>query len=149
MRRPLRPPTHASVPFATLAKLATELEGVAEDGILEMDALLDLASELGVGVEKLLAAVPQTELKLKTGEPVRFEVCVGGCQDWGALACAEHLANEWERRSDDGEKLFDIVPRECLDKCQSAATVVLVTPDGRAVIAAADATKLDEALAAL
>jgi len=144
--RPLRPATHRALPFATLAKLGDSIAEVAEDGRVELEALLDLASELGVGCERLLAAIPHTEIELVADEAIRFEVCVGGCQEWGALEVAEHLLDVREQRSDDGGTLFDVVPRACLDKCQGAAAVILATADGRAVIDKATPSKIDEAL---
>ncbi len=144
--RPTRPTTHRAIEFGKLAKYGSSLEEVAEDGVVDFEAILDLASELGVGAQVLMAAIPNTELQVKASEPIRFEVCVGGCQEWGALDVAERLIDVREQREDDGGTLFDIVPRSCLDKCQSAAAVVVVTPDGRAVIEKATVAAIDEAL---
>lgn len=148
-RRPARPPTHQPIDPARLVRLAAELEDVAEDGVVTAEALDELALERGVGVEELYAALATSDLELRREHAVRFEVCAGGCQKWGALPLIEHLADARAERVEDGEPAFDIVARPCLDQCDKAAAVLAVAPGGHALIPEATADELDEAIAEL
>ena len=146
---PTRPPTHRGLSFEKMAKLAAEIEEVADGGVVTAEALDDLAADLGAGVEAIYAALATTELRIETDSDVRFEVCAGGCQNWGALPVLERLVDSRNDRLENGAQAFDVVPRECLDTCRQAAAVVVVSPAGRGVIEAATPAKIDEAIAAL
>lgn len=145
-KRPSRPPTHQRLDLSRLAKLAAELEEIAEDGAVTSEAVEDLAFERGVGPEEFYAALATTDLELRREHEVRFEVCAGGCQEWGALPLIEHLVDVRAERLEDGEPAFDIIPRACLDQCNKAAAVVAAGPDGHALIPEATADGLDEAI---
>lgn len=148
-KRPQRPPTHKRLEMARLSKLAAELDDIAEDGALSAEALEDLAFERGIGAEELYAAVATTELEVRREHAVRFEVCAGGCQEWGALPLIEHLVDVRTERLEDEAPAFDIVPKACLDQCDKAAAVLAAGPDGHALIPEATAEKLDEAIGEL
>jgi len=72
--------------------------------------------------------------------------CAGKCQSWGALDCIDRAAEIWERRRDGKLPLFDIVSRQCLDRCANAAVFEIRTPDGTAVITMATPDKVEAAL---
>lgn len=148
-RRPSRPPTHKALPFQRVAKLAASLEEIVEDGKITAESIDDLAAESGVGAEQLYAALATTEYQLATEHAVRFEVCAGGCQEWGALVAIERLVDARLERVDGGEPAFDVIPRPCLDQCAHAAAVIVVSPDGRALIPKASPDELDRAIADL
>lgn len=147
--RPTRPPTHQSLPLDRLTRLVTEIESIAEAGVITAEALEDLAAERGVNVSELYAAVAFTENAMKREHQVRFLVCAGGCQEWGALVNIEHLAGLREARVEAGRPAFDIIPRQCLDTCMNAASVVAHAPAGKAMIPEATPQALDEAIEAL
>ncbi len=149
-KRPQRPPTHKSLSFDKLGKWVAEIEEAATGGVVTAEALADLAADLGTGAENLYAALVTSDLTLApTGEPIRFEVCAGGCQQWGALSVLEHLLDIRADRLDEDEPTFEVMPKACLDKCGHAAAVVVASPAGRAVIEEATADKINEALEAL
>lgn len=149
-RRPTRPATHQPLDVARLARLAAELEEVAREGQLEAEAIDELALERGVGAGELYAALVTSDaLELRLHHEVRFQVCAGGCQKWGAVPLIEHLADARAERLEDGQAAFDIVPRACLDQCDKAAAVLVVSPDGHALIPEATTDDLDEAIAEL
>ena len=102
-----------------------------------------LAAEIAadVGAHVYAAVALMTEIACDASAPVRFEVCVGGCQQWGAMDLVKHLVKR--RGDDDG---YGIVAKNCLDKCEHAAMVFVQTPDGRAGIPSATTAKLDEAI---
>ena len=79
--RPLRPPTHRSLDFSRLAKLASELEEVASDGLVSAADVDELAADLGAPREQLYAALTVSDdvaLRIETADQVL--VCAGGCQ---------------------------------------------------------------------
>ena len=147
--RPTRPPTHKPLSLDRLNRMIGEVEAIADNGAVTAEALDDLAAERGVDVSELYAGLAHTELALVREHQVRFLVCAGGCQEWGALECIEHLADERRDRVDDGRPAFDIVPRSCLDTCANAASVIAHAPTGKAMIPEATPESLDEAIAAL
>ena len=71
------------------------------------------------------------------------------CQGWGAAELLDHLLKLHAHRRDDGDPGFGIVAKRCLDKCESAAIVLVHTPDGTAGLPEATNAQLDEALAQL
>ena len=78
--------------------------------------------------------------------PIQAVFCAGKCQSWGALDCIDRAAEIWEQRRDRKQPLFDIVARQCLDKCANAAVCEIRTPDGTAVITMASPDKVAAAL---
>jgi len=148
--KPTRAPTHKPLDLNRLMSLSALIEDIAVDGRVSAEALEDRAHEDGIPVEKLyVAAAVVADVEVTREHDIAFEVCAGGCQSWGALDVIEHLVSIRQERVEDGAPAFDVVPRRCLDKCAAAPAVVVVTPDGRAVIEQADADRLDEAVAQL
>lgn len=148
-KRPPRPPTHKALDVARLARHAADLDEIAEDGMVSAEAIDDLAFERGVDVQELYAALAISELVIRREHEVRFEVCAGGCQEWGALDVIGHLLEARAERIDDGAPAWDVVPRPCLDQCRHAAAVIAAGPAGHALIPEATSEKLDEAIAEL
>lgn len=147
--RPTRPPTHQPLSLDRLTRLVTEVESIAEQGVVTAEALEDLAAERGVDVSELYAALAFTENSIKREHQVRFLVCAGGCQEWGALVNIEHLSDVRRERIDAGRPGFDIIPRQCLDTCMNAASVVVHAPAGKAMVPEATPQALDEMIAAV
>lgn len=147
--RPTRPPTHKPLSLDRLTRMVGEVTEIADDGAVTAEALEDLAAERGVDVAELYAGLAHTELSLAREHQVRFLVCAGGCQEWGALENIEHLVDVRRERIDDGRPAFDVIPRQCLDTCANAASVVVHAPGGKAMIPEATPEALDEAIEAL
>ncbi len=136
--------------MARLSRWAADIDNIAIDGVVTSEALIDLAAELGTGTENLYAALVTSEITLKnSGEEVQFEVCIGGCQQWGALPVLEHLIDLRMNRIEEGDPAFAIVPKACLNQCSAAPAVVLISPQGRALLPAATLEHIDEAIEAL
>lgn len=130
--------------------LGSAIEDIAENGRVSAEALEDRALEDGVAVEHLyVAAAVVADIEVVREHDVAFEVCAGGCQGWGSVDVLEHLIAARQDRIEDSAPAFDVVPRRCLDKCAAAPSVVVVSPDGRAVIEQANSDSLDEAIAEL
>ena len=133
-----------------LMNLAGELEEAFE--LLPADSLTpaiveELAADLGAPKTHVYAAAAMmTEIPCDATAPVRFELCIGGCQAWGATELLGHLIKRHAQRDDDDKPLFGIVAKRCLDKCDRAAVVLVHTPDGTAGLSAATVEQLDEAL---
>ncbi len=145
---PSRSPTHLDVELGKLAALGLEAEELADDGVIEMPALLELAEDRGKPVSHYLAALALSDdVALAPGDRdtgTRIKVCAGSCQQWGALDLLEHLATRWSRAA-----TFTIVPVSCLDRCDRAAVCVIDSADGSLVLEEATKKRLDEALDAL
>lgn len=144
---PTRSPTHEDVPIARLSSMGLELEEIAEDDAVALDALVELAEDRGRPPSHYLAAIPlATELRLTgaiaTPAPLTVRVCAGNCQRYGALDLLDHLV---EKRS----AAFAIAPVTCLDRCDQAPACELHGAHGQLVLAPATASALDEALAQL
>jgi hypothetical protein len=148
-KRPSRPPTHKALDTTRLARHARDLDEIAEDGQITAEAIDDLAFERGVDIQELYAALATSELELRREHEVRFEVCAGGCQEWGGLEMLGHLLEVRAERIDDDATAWDVVPRPCLDQCRHAAAVIAAGPAGHALIPEATIEKLDEAIAEL
>jgi hypothetical protein len=148
---PSRSATHLDVELGKLAALGLEAEELADDGVIELPALIDLAEDRGKPVSHYLAALALSDdvaLAPPAGAPAAgtttIKVCAGSCQQWGALDLLEHLATRWARAA-----TFTIVPVSCLDRCDRAAVCIIDGPDGALVVEEATKKKLDEALDAL
>ena len=140
---PTRSPTHEDVPIARLSSMGLELEDIAEDDTVALDALVELAEDRGRPPSHYLAAIPlATELRLAGDAPLTVRVCAGNCQRYGALDLLDHLV---EKRS----AAFSIAPVTCLDRCDQAPACELHGAHGQLVLAPATAAELDDALAQL
>lgn len=141
------PEFHKPMPMDQLLRLAGEVESIAEGGRVRAEALDELSSDLGVPREKLyagLGALPH--LELATEHPVQFVVCAGGCQQRGALVAIRRLLDVREDRLEDDKSAFDVIPRQCLTRCQEGAVAEVRTPDGAAVLTAITAESVEAAV---
>jgi NADH:ubiquinone oxidoreductase subunit E len=142
---PSRSPTHLDVDLGKLAALGLEVEELAEDGVIALPQVIELAEDRGKPVSHYLAALALSEdARLAANPGPIVKVCAGSCQQWGALDLLERLATRCARAA-----TFTIVPVSCLDRCDRAAAVVIESADGTLVLEEATPAKLDEALTAL
>ncbi len=140
-KTPTRSPTHEDVDLSRLSAMGLELEELAEDSAVELGALIELAEDRGRPASHYLAALPLSELTLRsTGAPVQVRVCAGTCQRWGALDILDALV---ERTG------IDVVPVSCLDRCDQAAACEIDGPHGKLVLGSATPASVGEALDAL
>ena len=142
---PTRSPTHEDVPIARLASMGMELEEIAVDEAVDIEALAELAEDRGRPASHYLAAVSlATELRVGPDAPLAVKVCVGTCQRYGALDMLDHLVDRWRRA-----KGFVITPVSCLDQCDQAPACEIHGAHGKLAIAPMTTTNLDEALDSL
>jgi NADH:ubiquinone oxidoreductase subunit E len=144
---PTRSPTHRDVDMARLAGLGLDLEDIADDGVVKLERLVELAEDLGKPPSHYLAGlVLASELALDGGSgAVTVKACAGKCQSWGALDCIDRAVEKWTET----KRGFGLSVVQCLDRCEHAAVVIVDSPDGTLVLQQATPTKLDEALDAL
>lgn len=139
--RPSRAPTHQPLDLRRLMQLAPELEEACEDAeheTLSPELIEELAADLGASETHLCAAAAMmTDIPFDESDATRFEICVGGCQSWGALPVLQKLLTLRAQRREAGQPSFGVVPKRCLDKCDRAAVVIVKTPDGTAGISEA------------
>jgi NADH:ubiquinone oxidoreductase subunit E len=108
----------------------------------------EIAADVGASESHVFAAAAMmTDIPFDESDATRFEVCVGGCQQWGALPVLEKLVQLRAQRQEAGEPSFGVVPRRCLDKCDRAAVVLVKTPDGTAGLSEATPETVGEAVA--
>jgi NADH:ubiquinone oxidoreductase subunit E len=137
--------------MARLAGLGLDLEDIADDGVVKLERLVELAEDLGKPPSHYLAGlVLASELVLDGGTgTVTVTACAGKCQSWGALDCLDRAVERWTERRAAKRPGFVLAVKQCLDRCEHAAVVIVDSPDGTLVVEQASAAKLDEALAGL
>jgi len=144
---PTRSPTHHEIEYAKLAGLGLDLDDVAEDGVVTLPKLIEVAEDRGRPASHYLAGlVLASDHTLATPDaPVRITACAGKCQSWGALDCLDHLVDALAAKPG----RFALGVKSCLDKCDKAAVVQIDSPAGTLYVTEASPRKLDEALAAI
>ena len=144
---PTRSPTHRDIEFSRLASMTVEVEELADGAPLTPGPMLELAEDRGRPVSHYYAAAALgADVEIAVEHPIQAVFCAGKCQAWGALDNIDRAAAVWERRRDAKLPLFDIVTRQCLDRCDHAAVCEVRTPDGTAVLTEATPAKVEEAL---
>lgn len=150
-RTPTRSPTHEDLELRRLSSMGLELEEIAEDGAVQLPALIELAEDRGRPASHYLAAVAlatggddEPALRVLPTAPTTIRVCAGTCQRWGALDVLDALVERWQRTRD-----LAIVPVTCLDRCDQAAACEVEGAHGTLVIAPATPAAVAEALDAL
>jgi hypothetical protein len=80
--------------------MGLELEEIAEDAIVHIGPLAELAEDRGRPASHYLAAVAlATELRVGPEAPITIKMCVGTCQRYGALDLLDHLVGRWQKAS--------------------------------------------------
>jgi NADH:ubiquinone oxidoreductase subunit E len=142
---PTRSPTHEDIEMRRLSSMGLELEDIATDDRVALDALIELAEDRGRPASHYLAAIPlATELAVEPTGALAVKACAGTCQRYGALDLMDHLVERWRK-----SPAFTIVPVTCLDRCDNAPACELHGAHGQLVLAPATVSALDEALAEL
>lgn len=140
---PTRSPSHREVEPARLAALGLEVEDLADGAPIGPAALLELAQDRGRPVSHYYAgATLGADVEFEVSHPSQVIVCAGKCQQWGALDVIDRVAEIWERTP-----RFDLVTRQCLDRCDQAAVCEVRTPDGNVVLTQATPDAVAAALA--
>jgi len=151
--QPAQPPTHAVLDLDRLMKLGVAVENAAERaGTAELSAELleELADDLGVPASHLYAAAAMTtDLRFARTDAVAFVCCAGGCQGWGSLDRIDQLLALRRARAEAGLPGFDVLARNCLDRCAQAPAVLADTGAGTALISPATGERLGDAVAEL
>ena len=102
----------------------------------------ELAEDRGRPVSHYYAgATLGADVEHEVKHPVQLVACVGKCQMYGALDVIDRVAEFHEQ-----QPRFDLVTRQCLDRCDEAAVCELRTPDGTVTLTLA---KPDGVVAAL
>jgi NADH:ubiquinone oxidoreductase subunit E len=149
--RPSRPATHSPLELDRLMKLGIALEDAAEAAGTEQlsaELIAQVAADTGADESQLYAAAAMTtDLPFARTCEVAFVCCAGGCQGWGALDRIDDLLALQRARGAAGRRGFDVLARNCIDRCAQAPAVLVVTAAGQALITDATADKLAEAVA--
>lgn len=148
--RPTRPATHATLDLDRLMKLGVAVEDAAEDAdseVVTQDLIDELAADLGESCSNLYAAAAMTtDLEFDRAQPVSFVFCAGGCQGWGALDNMELMLDIRRERAEAGLPVFNVLAKNCLDRCQHAPAVLMTSPAGAALLTEVTREKLIEAV---
>ena len=150
---PTRSPTHADVELARLASMGLDVEELDDGGAVPLAALVEMAEDRGRPASHYLAALAlATEIPLAPtpGATLILKMCVGMCQQWGALDLADHIAeNLTGGQKKTPPRKLTLVPVACLDRCDQAPACEVHGAHGQLVLAPATIASLDEALDAL
>lgn len=110
---------------------------------LTLELVEEIAADVGASeAQVVVSAAMMTDIQFDESAPIRFEVCVGGCQSWGAIPVFKELVKLRAAKNE----AFGVVPKRCLDKCDRAAVVLIKTPDGTAGISEATPESVAEAV---
>jgi len=140
---PTRSPTHREVEPARLAALGLEVEDLADGAPIGPGAIIELAQDRGRPVSHYYAgATLGADVELEVAHPVQLVVCAGKCQQWGSLDVIDRAADLWEKTP-----RFDLLTRQCLDRCDEAAVCEIRSPDGNIVMPRATPDAVVKALA--
>ncbi len=124
---------------------ATATEEIAQDEVVGIAELTELAEDRGRPASHYLAAVSlATELRVGPEALLEIRVCVGTCQRYGALDMLDHLVQRWRKG-----KGFAIAPVPCLDQCDKAPACEVHGAHGKLLLAPTTTANLDEALDSL
>ncbi len=146
-KRPRRPETHDPADTMKLMNLGLELEEEADGEPVTFEMMEELADDHGVPLKLVVAgAALVDDLELANDAEVRFRVCTGRCQSWGALDRLEHLISLRRQDRGDGKPNFDIEPVDCLDRCEHAPSMIVVTDHGIAGLDNVSEADLDTAV---
>lgn len=147
-KTPTRSVTHEDIEMRRLSSMGLELEEIAEGGVVQLPALIELAEDRGRPPSHYLAAVAlatsddeDRPFRVEPVAPTTVRVCAGTCQRWGALDVLDALVLRWQQRKD-----VAIVPVSCLDRCDQAAACVIEGAHGTLVVAPASPASVTEAL---
>lgn len=127
--------------------LANEVEANASNGVIGAQAIHKLSAKLGTPPENVYAGLGmsfQTQLNLE--HDLQFVLCVGNCRDRGSLDCAKTLLEIKAKRESKSQSSFDLVPQQCLNRCQEGPVVEIRSKDGNAVIPAATPKSVSQAV---
>jgi NADH:ubiquinone oxidoreductase subunit E len=144
MKTPTRSPTHADIELSRLSTMGVEVDEIAEDEVVSLPDLVELAEDRGRPASHYLAAAALQDVRISPSGGPTVRVCAGTCQRWGALDLLDHLVERWQK-----SPRFTLAPVSCLDRCDQAPACEIASASGQLVVAPATAAALDEALAAL
>lgn len=148
--RPSRPATHTTMDLDRLMKLGVAVEDAAEEAdseVVTQELIDEVADDTGERAANLYAAAAMTtDLEFDRAQPVSFVFCAGGCQAWGALDHMEQVLDIRRERAEAGRPLFNVLAKNCLDRCQHAPAVLLTGPDGSALLTEVTRDALIEAI---
>ncbi len=127
--------------------LANEVETIASDGVISAQGIQKLSAKMKTPPENVYAGLGmsfQTSLELE--HDLQFVLCVGNCRDRGSLDCASTLLEIKDKRERKSLSSFDLVPQQCLNRCQEGPIVEIRSKDGNAVIPAATPKSVAQAV---
>jgi NADH:ubiquinone oxidoreductase subunit E len=131
-------------------KLSSEVEAIATDGEVSAQAIQDLSSKLKTAPENVYAGLGMSfETRLTLEHDLQFVLCVGNCRDRGSLDCANTLLEIKGKRETKELSSFDLVPQQCLSRCQEGPVVEIRSKDGNAVLPGATPKSVAQAVAEL
>ncbi len=128
-----RQPTHEPMDFGAIMKLAQALLDEASEGPIAPETIDALAQSEGVDRAVAWAAAGSHPfIQLQRENEVAVAVCVGRCQLWGGGDLLEGALELREKRVGEGKSGFDVIPRNCLNRCHDAPMAFVVLPEGSA-----------------
>jgi len=112
------PVTHEPIPAEELNRALAALRALLGDRPATVELVQQAAQQADVSLACAYAALAfDPNLRVDASQETLIAICVGGCQQQGALANLEALLQERAARLEAGKPAFDLLPRSCLDMC--------------------------------
>ena len=147
---PPRPRTHEPIAPAEMMRLRGALQAALAGTPATVEAVAEVARQQDVPLSHAYAALAtDPNLSIDVSQPVLVAICVGVCQEQGAIPNLERLLELRAERVAAGKPAFDVIPRTCLDMCAHAPVCLSRSPHGQAAHPRLTAAGVDELVAAL
>ena len=122
---PPLPQTHTPVDPSELFRLRNAILATHPDGKVSHEALQAIAKTEDVPASHVYASSAlDPNIILPIEAETLFVVCTGACQAQGALENLDAFIASRNTREGLGKKLFDILPRNCLDMCPHSPVTI-------------------------
>jgi len=141
----IRPPTHKPLDMMVLFQLIQKIRTAAQGQPLSHDQVEALATEQGLPVSNVMAAMMfDPNLSITPETKAQITVCVGRCQSYGAIENLEKLLELRAARKAAGEPYFDLKTKNCMDRCDQGPVMESKCEAGLAIQEFAKLEDLEE-----
>ena len=142
--------THDPIPPEEMMRLRDALRTRCQDSKVTMDVIEQVASSSNAPRAHVYAsAALDPNLVIDAETNVLIAICVGTCQGQGAIENLETLLKIRSERKQAGKRIFDVVPRTCLDMCVHSPIAMSRSPHGMAAHPKLTKEQIDELVTTL
>lgn len=147
---PPRPKTHTPMPPDLVMRLRAALLTHLAGQPATLAAIEAVAAAEKAEVAQVYATLAfDPSFVVDVSHETLIAICVGVCQEQGALDNLKRLLERRHERLAAGKPAFDIIPRSCLDMCAHSPVCLSRGPHGQAAHPRLKPEGVDELLGAL